>query len=50
MLKILCRDLPLDKIPFGGKMRILQFYTEESEGKKKKPATIEPTGEKSSQG
>lgn len=35
MLVILSKELPLDEIPFGGKMKILQFYTEESEGKKK---------------
>lgn len=35
MLVMLSKELPLNEIPFGGKMRILQFYTEESEGKKK---------------
>jgi hypothetical protein len=49
MLKILSNELPLKEIPFGAKMRILQFYTEQSQGKKKDDVLPKQTGETSSQ-
>ncbi len=48
MLVILSRELPLEQIPFGAKMKILEFYTQESEGKKKALPNIKPTGARSS--
>lgn len=48
MLSVLSKELPLETIPFGGKMRIIEFYTEETSGKKKKAMSQKLTGEKSS--
>ena len=48
ILVILNKDLPLSEIPFGGKMKIIQFYMDEGEGKKKAAAVSKKqTGEKS---
>lgn len=33
-LRLLCKDLPVDDIPFAMQMKILMFYTEEMQGKK----------------
>lgn len=45
MLAMLCADLPLAEIPFGMKMRIVTFYGEEAQGKKKTAPQPAPTGE-----
>lgn len=34
MLSTLCKDLPLNEMPFLAKMRIITFYIEETQGKK----------------
>ena len=34
MLKVLCAELPLDRMPFLAKTRIITFYIEEMQGKK----------------
>jgi len=48
ILVILNKDLPLSKIPFRGKMKIVEFYMDESEGKKKAASVIKKqTGERS---
>ena len=33
-LKLLCSELPVETIPFGRRMQILTFYSEEMQGKK----------------
>jgi len=33
-LKLLCSELPVETIPFGRRMQILTFYSEETQGKK----------------
>lgn len=51
MLRSLCSDLPLENIPFMGKMRIITFYIEETQGKKVLEAALRSlTGETSSPG
>lgn len=50
MLIMLCSELPIGEIPFGGKMRILNFYMEETQGKKALEVALSPpTGVTSSQ-
>lgn len=52
MIQMLCPDFPVDRLPFMGKMRVIQFYMEETQGKKKTEAELKklrkPTGAKSS--
>lgn len=44
MLGMLCKDLPLTEIPFGMKMRIVTFYGEQAQGKKKEIVQSAPIG------
>lgn len=49
MLKILCKDLPVDEMPFIAKMKTIQFYMEQTQGKKVMEADLKRlTGEMSS--
>ena len=51
ILKMLCKELPLKEIPFNGKMAIMRFYIEETQGKKAlEVALANLTGATSSQG
>lgn len=34
MLSLLCKDLPVKKMEFAAKLRVLVFYTEQTQGKK----------------
>jgi hypothetical protein len=50
MLSILCADFPKD-VPFVAKMRVLEFYMEQTRGKKGMEATLKQlTGRKRSAG
>lgn len=40
MLGMLCKDLPLDILPFLAKVRIITFYIEETQGKKNMEAVL----------
>lgn len=52
MLTILCADLPVDEMTFMEKTRVLQFYIEETQGKKVMELALkkvnQPTGARSS--
>jgi hypothetical protein len=51
MLKILCADFPVEDVPFLAKMRAIQFYMEQTQGKKAMEATLKQlTGRKRSAG
>lgn len=44
MLQILCQSLPLDDVPFGMKLKIIEFYGEETSVKKKATEPPAPIG------
>lgn len=49
MLKLLCKELPLQDMKFMVKMRVLTYYIEETQGKKAlETALSKVTGERSS--
>lgn len=51
MLKLLCKELPLQDMKFMVKMRVLTYYIEETQGKKAlETALSKVTGAKSSAG
>lgn len=51
MLKLLCKELPLQEMKFMVKMRVLTYYIEETQGKKAlETALSKVTGAKSSAG
>lgn len=53
MLKILSEELPIGDMAFGVKLRIVQFYAEETQGKKKVEGALKKvrrTGAKRSRG
>jgi hypothetical protein len=40
MIRMLCADFPVSDVPFMAKMRMVQFYVEQSQGKKAMEAAI----------
>lgn len=51
MIRILCADFPVGETPFLAKMRIIQFYMEQTQGKKAMETALKTlTGEMSSRG
>lgn len=51
MIKILCADFPVSEAPFMAKMSIVQFYVEQTQGKKAMETALRKlTGETSSRG
>ena len=51
MLSILCADFPVRETPFMAKMNVIQFYVEQTQGKKVMEAALTKlTGEMSSRG
>ena len=45
MLAIVCVELPLENIPFGMKLKIIQFYVEETQGKNAVDAAVQRVSE-----